>query len=263
MKRHICFLLAIFLVLAAFSPVLAGAQTYSPSETDFSIEIDNGTWYVFTRDNIENNPELEEIGVSYEAMHSYLNDSNRYLYGCLFYQEGDSLELLGIKEKIDGEMANLSNYSDAMVAIFAKGVADNAGAEDYQIVKNDYTFVKVEYTSSNFYVCQFVTLVNKDYYTFAFRSELPFVADEYAEMKIIIDSIGFNVDETIEEGIQTSFLQVIIDSLKQSVVIDAIVGAVAGGIAGLIIAIVIKKKKKKKAMSKETVEAPPVENEKE
>ncbi len=263
MKRHICFLLAIFLVLAAFSPISASAASYAVSETDFSITIDENFWYVFTRDNLENNPELDDYGVSYEDMYSYLNDDNIYLYGSLVYEDGECFELLAIKEKTDSEMVNLSNYSDAMVHIFAKSAANGLGAEDYLIVKNNYTFVKVEYTSSNFYIVQFITLVNKDYYTFAFRSKSPFTANEYAEMKLIVDSIVFDVDTSLEEGIQTSFWEIITDSFTEGLIIDVIVGAVAGGIAGLVIAIVLKKKKKKKAMSKETVEAPPVENEKE
>ena len=58
MKRNICMLLTVILCLVALFPVTASAKTYTLSDTDMQISIDDTYWYVFTRDNIKDNPEL-------------------------------------------------------------------------------------------------------------------------------------------------------------------------------------------------------------
>ena len=115
MKRSLCLLLAL--------PVTVYAETYQISDTDLSIQFDNSIWYVFTRDNIENNPELEELGVSYEDMCNILNNNNAYMDSVLYYDDGDYIELFVRKTAQTSGMANLSNYSDGKVTELAAALA--------------------------------------------------------------------------------------------------------------------------------------------
>ena len=61
MKRLICLFLA--LLLCGSTVICAHGKTYSISGSDIFLDIDDSIWYVFTRDNIENNPELDELRV--------------------------------------------------------------------------------------------------------------------------------------------------------------------------------------------------------
>ena len=58
-------LLFVFLMLI---PTLGYATTFELKNTDMDITIDESEWYVFTPDNILDNPELEELGLTYEYM---------------------------------------------------------------------------------------------------------------------------------------------------------------------------------------------------
>ncbi len=96
----------------------------------------------------------------------------------------------------------------------------------------------MEYLDSQygFYICEYVTVVNKDSYTLTFQATSPFTADEYAEIEKIVNSIKFDVDTSIKEPEKTSAFNLVIER--------AISGAVIGGSIGLIVALISKKKKK-------------------
>ena len=89
----------------------------------------------------------------------------------------------------------------------------------------------MEYIDSNFgyYICEFVTVVNNDTYTFTFQSSSQFTDWEYEEIDNIMDSIRFDIDSSLKEPKSTSFWG--------SVIEKAIGGAILGGIASVIVII--------------------------
>ncbi len=239
MKRYLHILTTVLLCLAMLCPMVAEALTYQLSDTDISLQVDDTKWYVFTRDNIENNPELEELGISYETIYDILYDNSVYMDAILFYEDGDYVELFVRKKAIDSGVANLSNYENEEVLEFAEEVAKKQKAEDYSVYENDYKFAKLDYVDStlNYHICEYITLVNKENYTLTFQSTSPFVDSEYDEMKSIVDSIRFDVDPSLKEAKRPS--------VWSSIITKALGGALAGGVAGAIIALVNKKKSKK------------------
>lgn len=239
MKRNISILLSVILCIVAFLPITTYAQTYNLGGTDMSISVDDTFWYVFTRDNIKNNSELEELGISYDAMYNILHDNEAYMDAILYYEDGEFVELFVRKRALDAGVANLSNYKNAEVLELAKELAKKQGAETYSVYENQYKFAKLEYIDSNYgyYICEFVTCVNKDNYTITFQSTSQFTDGEYVEIEKIIDSIKFDVDTTIKEKKTTS--------IADSVVEKTIGGAIIGGIVGAVMAISNKRKKKR------------------
>ncbi len=238
MKRTISVLLSVVLVAAALLPITAFAETYNLGDTDMSISVDDTVWYVFTRDNIKNNSELEELGITYDTMYDILHDNEAYMDAVLYYEDGEYMEFFVRKRALDAGVANLSNYDDSEVLDLAKELAKKQGAETYSVYENQYKFAKLEYIDSNYgyYLCEYYTIVNQDNYTFTFQSTSQFTDWEYAEMETIIDSIKFDVDTSIKEGKKTS--------KDEGIVGKAIGGAVIGGAVGAGIAIIGKKKKK-------------------
>ena len=238
MKRTMSIFLSIVLYFSALLPITTYAETYNLGGTDMSISVDDTVWYVFTRDNIKNNSELEELGITYEAMYEILHNNEAYMDAILYYENGEYTELFVRKRALDTGIANLSNYKDSEVLELAKELAKKQGANTYSVYENQYKFAKLEYVDSNlgYYICEFVTCVNKDNYTFTFQSTSQFTDEEYAEIENIVDSVRFDVDTSIKEKKTTS--------IAESVVEKTIGGAVIGGVVGAVIAITNKKKKK-------------------
>lgn len=237
MKRSVHFLMTICLFLFVCSPITASAQTYAPSDTDVSIQVDDSYWYVFTRDNIENNPELEELGVSYEAIYDILYENHMYMDALLIYQDGDYVEFFVRRKELDTDLVNLSNYSDKDVQTFADTLAEKQGADEYAIYENQYKFCRSEYHDAElgFYVCEYITVVNKNSYAFTFQSPTQFDDAEYEEFKKIIDTVQFEIDPSLKEPKRSSGWE--------KVLVKAISGGIAGGAVGLIFSLINKRKK--------------------
>ena len=238
MKRTISALLSVVLWVVALLPITTYAETYYLGGTDMSISVDDTTWYVFTRDNIKNNSELEELGITYDTMHDILHNNEAYMDAILYYEDGEYVEFFVRKRALDTGIANLSNYKNSEVLELAKELAKKQGAEKYSVYESQYKFARSEYIDSNYgyYICEFVTCINKDNYTFTFQSTSQFTDEEYAEIENIVDSVKFDVDTSIKEKKTSSF--------AESVLEKTIGGAVIGGIVGAVIAITNKKKKK-------------------
>lgn len=239
-QRKFILTTAICCLLMLFSIITVGAETYHLGDTDMSIRVDDSSWYVFTRDNIKNNSELDELDISYDSMYDILYNNEAYMYAILLYDDGEYVELFVRKRAIDSGMANLSNYSEKDALELAKGLAKRVNAEEYSVYENQYKFAKLEYVDSNlgYYMCEFFTVVNKDNYTFTFQSTSPFVDTEYEEIESIIDSIQFDVDTSLKEK-KSSFL-------GDNVIEATIRGAIIGGGASIIALLFGKKKKKMK-----------------
>ena len=60
MKRSIYIIMTVIFCLMVLMPISVFAETYHLGGTDMSIRVDDSAWYVFTRDNIKNNSELDE-----------------------------------------------------------------------------------------------------------------------------------------------------------------------------------------------------------
>ncbi len=238
MKRNVCMVLAVMVCIFSVFSVTVYAESYDLSNTDMSITLNDARWYVFTRDNIENNAELEELGISYESMNNILQENSAYMDAILYYNDGNYIEFFVRKTAIDSDVANLSNYKNDKVQELAKELGKKQGAEDYSIYENEYKFVKLNYIDSKlgYHICEYVTVVNKDSYTFTFQATSEFTDAEYEEIEDIIDSIVFDIDSTIKEK-GTSFFD--------SVIGKTILGAAGGAIVGLVIAVLGKKRKKR------------------
>ena len=236
MKRFICVYLIVILCVATVLPTAASAETYKLGGTDISISVDNSKWYVFTRDNIKDNPELKKLGISYDTIYGILYDNDAYMDAIMFYEDGGYIEMFVRKKPVDAGLVNLSNYKDSEVLDFAKELAKKAGAENYTVCENQYKFARLDYKDNKlgYYMCEFITCVNKDNYTVTFQATSQYTQEEYAEIEKIVDSIQFDVDTSIKEPIRFRF----------NLVRMVLAGAAVGGIAGGIVAIKTKKKKK-------------------
>jgi len=242
MKRIFCIFLSLILFMSVFMPVSAYAETYNLSDTDMSISVDDTMWYVFTRENIENNPELDELGITYETIHDILYSNEAYMDAILYHDSGEYMELFVRKRALEDSIVNLSDYDNESVLELAKELAKKQGAEEYSVYENRYKFAKMEYFDSNYnyYICEYVTCVNKDNYTLTFQSTFQFTEWEYEEIEKIVDSIIFDVDPGLKESAPASGFKIDLEN----VIVSAVIGGVGGGIIGALIYLISKKNKK-------------------
>ena len=235
MKRSFCLLLVLLICLVL--PVSVFAETFTLSDTDMSIDFDTSSWYVFTRDNLENNPELEELELTYDEMHSLLYDNSAYLNAALALSADDYIELFIRKNAQTTGVANLTNYSKKEVQEFATALAEQQNTQVYSVYQNQYNFAKLEYKDANVgvFVYEFYTIVNKQNYTFTFQSETEFTEEKRQIAEQIVDSVKFNVDTSLKEP----------DNGGSNIIAKTIGGAIVGGLAGGAVALFNKKKAKK------------------
>lgn len=222
--------LNIFLILLALLvlPTIVNAQTFYPEGTDLNVWIDDTKWYVFTRDNLYNNPELDDLGITYDYLYNFMLDNYVYLDAALFYDDNtDSLELF-IRKKNITKIKNLSNYSNDEIINLAKEFVEQEDVDVYDIYESNYKYVYLESTDSGFYLIEYCTIVNGESYTISFQKQSPFTSNELYEIETIVDSIYFDVDTTLKEPSNSS------SSFWDAFVEGALTAALVGGISALI-----------------------------
>jgi hypothetical protein len=209
-------------------PITAYARSYTVGETDLSISIDDTSWYVFTRNNINNNSELGDLDVTYDYMYDLMHENEIFLDAIVFYEDSDEyLELFLRKRDVD-DIENLSKYSDDKVLELTKALAKKQGSTDYCVYKTAYKFMKMEYYQSGFYVMEYSTVMNGDNYTLTFQTESAFSDWEYEEMDDIVDSIDFDVaaPSYTNNGNSSSLFDGLLEKFISGAVIAAIEGRV-------------------------------------
>lgn len=229
MKRSILFIITFGLL--CLLPVGVYAEEFKINETDISIEFDTNEWNVFTRDNIENNSNLDKLGIDYASLNKYMNDNYIYLDAVFLNNDAtNTLEFIIRKTKADS-IINFSNYTDDDILDIAKGLADKQNSNNYDVYINNYKYAYLDYTDKGYNLVEYYTVVNGDSYTVTVQKTNSINSDEKEKIKNIIDTIEFDVDETMEEENSETGIKI---SSTSKYVRSAIIGAVIAIVVCLI-----------------------------
>lgn len=214
------------LIIALGCSFTASASNFYVDGNDVRMNIDDSEWYVFTRENIYNNYELDELSISYDYLYDFMHNNSVYMDAILWYNDSDYIELFVRKAKFE-KIVNLSNYSDDDVLEIAEGLAGKHNTSDYGVFENQYKFIELKYYESGFNIKEYCTVVNGYNYTFTFQSNFSMGYKEYNEFDDIIDSVWFDVDESLKEPKkENSYFDAFIEG--------AVIAAIVGGIGALI-----------------------------
>ncbi len=227
--------ITILMMFVVLCPVLVNAKEYTISTTDIKVDIDDSTWKVFTRDNIKDNKQLEELGIKYEQLNKLFIDGNIYLDALKGLETKEYVELFVMKKTAD-KVKNLSNYSTSEVRKVAKALADKEKAKEYDVFETEYKYAYTYYEDSNKYIMDYYTIVNGDGYTIKLQKATEFTSEEKSEFKDTIRNISFDVNESLKEPKKAS-------SPLQKAIIGGIIGGLSGAIYGIIRAIQNRKNK--------------------
>ena len=187
MKKVLCLLISLVL----FIPVNIYGKNVDLSEINLTIDF-NDDWYVFTRYNLDNNKDLETLGVTKDYMENFFNENEAYIDASP--KELGTDFILRIKPVED--MNNLSNYPDNIVKEVAKEISKLVSSEDYKIYnsgKNKYAVVKYYDEASKYNILTYYTVVNAQGYTFQIQKQSDITQTDETNMKTIMDSATFNV----------------------------------------------------------------------
>lgn len=215
------------------------AKTYSPSETDVTLTFDETKWYVFTLDNLKNNKELQELGITEEYMVKNMKDNYIYVDAVLYFEDSEDYIEFFVRKKKMPNVNNLSKYPDKEVKTYSEELAKIQNTENFDIYKTQYKYARLKYPSEGFYLNEYYTIVNGYGYTFTAQKPMEYTEKQSKMVEEIMSKVTFKVDDTLpEQALEKS-------GGLNSILKDAIIGATTGTIISVVYAIKNKKSKKK------------------
>lgn len=240
MKKILCLLISFML----FIPISIYGKTVDLSEVNLSIDF-NDDWYVFTRYNLDNNKELESLGLTKEYMEKFFNENEAYIDASP--KELGTDFILRIKPVED--MNNLSNYPDNIVKEVAKEISKLVSSEDYKVYNNGktkYAIVRYYDEASKYNVLAYYTVVNAQGYTFQMQKQGEFSESEESIMKSIMDSAKYNILDKYKNETEDVQKELDKDTKKDLNFKNILIYAGVGALIGVISILISNKKKNKK-----------------
>lgn len=175
-----------------FIPLNIEALEYDVKSANMKISFPDG-WYVFTRENVENNKNLEEIKVTTEYMNKFFEANSAYIDAIK-----SNVEFV-LRTTDDVDFASLSDYPDEKVEEIAQDMGAINKTDDYKVYTNKYKYVALNSKSGDYYLNIYATVINNKWYTYTIQKKGEITAEENNEIKKIIDSIDYTIIEKITE----------------------------------------------------------------
>lgn len=200
MKKTVCLILTILCVVC--SPLAVWAQSYEVKGTAMTVNLDESVWYVFTRDNLAGNPELEELGLDYAEMVDSMMNDDIYIYACLYFYSGSYVALYVQKWQQEFYW-NSADYSDSEILEIGKntyeGIATDDNTSVYENPYNHYKFFVLEYAEGEETVLQYETDIDSTTYFFQFWTDGPYTEEKREIVKGIMDGVQYQPEVSSEE----------------------------------------------------------------
>lgn len=210
------------LLMVLCMPLMVKAVSVDVSSGDMSLTLPD-EWYVFTRDNIEGNTELEELGLTYEFMNDLMNENDMYV-DAFDDEEEFIVSIVDVED-----VGNLNDYFDSEIDDLALEIQNVSGADGYELYENDYKFIYLEYMDAGYYIINYYTIIADRAYTFTIQKEMEFSETEKDSYRNIIDSVHFDN-------------YVAVDNDKETLVVTIGIGLVV--VLGIVAVVVAKVKGK-------------------
>ena len=208
----------LLVLLIAMLPIKLNAV--SVKAEDLHIEVNEETYYVFTRDNIKDNEELKALGIPYGYMKNMLTSNNCYMDAIKRNTEKltDALEILLVISDAQ-DTSNLHIYSDDEVQRLSDYMKERYEAETEDpslqihiekselLAINGYRYLYYSYYDPGYekYLEDYHTIINGKIYTIKFQNSKEYNEEELKEINEIIKSITFDIDEKYEKIKEPSF----------------------------------------------------------
>ena len=220
------------LLLTLFLPLSVNAEEFKFN--DINIDFDK-TWYVFTKDNIKNNKDLELLEIPEETMYEFF-DASIYQLDAIKFLDDDVAEMFLAIKDIDTDLStSIMSDSDLeqLKDMYAKGM--NIFKKD--IFKTSYnTYIKSYYEDQGLYIIDYYATYKGHGYTIKFQKKHEFKDEEITYLDNMVKNVYFGekkkeVKKSLDE-----------EGLAYSIGYFAGMGACIGAIIGVIVYLTKKKK---------------------
>ena len=209
MKNHWYKVLALLLGCMLLLAVPAAAAVYDLQEIGVTIEMDETAWYIFTRDNLIDNPELEFLGFTEEEMNTLFETDGAYMIAFIVLSEdlGDMMTMELSVEFYDDSDGDMIYESDSTLLELAESSAQMLSEyyqiEDYSVYTTaENKYIKIEASEQNDedgstdYTIFYSTTVNGDVYSLNFyhnasTDATALIAD--VMMELVVDSVTYDM----------------------------------------------------------------------
>ena len=183
MKRII-----LLITIISLFPIIVIAKTYDMPDEKMHITF-NDDWTVFTRENLENNTQLDDFNLTYDYMKRVFFNNDIYIDG--IYQD-KTLELF-LRIKNVKDIDNIANYNDEKLENIANTLGEKANADKSYVFKNKYNYIVTEYKDGNYNILSYYTIINSKGYTYTIQTTNSITDKEKKIMKEIIETITYDV----------------------------------------------------------------------
>ena len=187
MKKIIMFLLILL------GPVMIMAKEYEVPSIKTKLDISD-EYIVLTRENLKDNGNLKELGITKEYIENVMKDSDLYY---VITKKDVPFELfIAVPEK-QLEFDNLKNIDNEKLKDIENSLSKKTESEVISIYNNDYKFIVVDYfdKDTNYYIVNYYTVVNAHGYNFQFQKKTKITDIEKIELRKIIDSVNIESSE--------------------------------------------------------------------
>ena len=225
MKRIMVFWLVLLL------PIFVLAKEYNISDINIKLDV-NEDYIVLTRDNLNNNPDLEKLNVTEEYMKTVMENNNIYLD---IIKNDLSYEILVVVPKTTPLFNNLSEATDEELSTLKNTIIKETGDNMPIVYKNDYSYITVNYHDSNgYYNMNYYTVFNSRGYNIQLQKKTAITDSDKSDLNEIVDSITFIKESDNKEPFNYKII-----------ILGVVLGLIAGIITYIIGTKIIKKKSSK------------------
>lgn len=212
-----------FLFITLF-PIFIFAKELEITDLNMNLSV-NDNDIILSIDNLENNKDLEKLGISKETMENIMINNNIYLD---VIKADASYEILVIVPQTNVSIVNLTKKDDVFIENLRQEVVGETGAEISSIYKNNYKFIMVDYydKDTGCYAVNYYTVVNSKGYNFQLQKRSKITDSDKNDLKEIVDSVKFKVIEEKKEEIK--------EEKKEFNYMNLVYGAILGLMAGVI-----------------------------
>ena len=215
----------IVFICLLFLPLLVFAKSYTIKDMTVSFDSE---WTVFTRDNIENNKELANVGLTTEYIEDLFKKNDIYIDAVIINKQEptNTIEMLYAIKPTELNR-NLHKYSEKELKELEEEMIKDFKVSDHGIYNTGkYKYVYMVYKDNGLNVCDYYTVINGYGYTIKLQKVNKFTDEELKDFKKQINSLYYKVDPAYEKSAY-SFNWT-------HIIIYAVIGAALGGVTSLV-----------------------------
>ncbi len=184
-------ILTIFILMIFLFPFSVSAKSFSIDE-NMTLDIDDSLWYVFTRNNLDNNEELKSFNISPSEMMAFFENNQAYMNAIILYKDTGEMLQLFVRKVTNSTDLKEKDMSDQDLLDMAKASLVGKNVSTIELYKNNgIRYVYAEYADGNSYVMDYYTIYNNTNYTITGQKTSRLNSENRDRVNAVVETIKF------------------------------------------------------------------------